>query len=141
MANPPLILFPLPTRLRLVEELLAADWQPDPEEQRQAVRWPLRLLTAQVFWFFSEPHRLFRRVVSAPARGCPLLHSSSGGGARTGSVRRPLYGPFLSQRDRKFESSSLQRRGSNEGHAQGLHRRSYRYRNCPRRPWIAQLAR
>ena len=45
MANPPLILFPLPTRLRLVDELLAADWQPDPEEQRQAVRWPLRLLS------------------------------------------------------------------------------------------------
>jgi len=57
----------------MVEELLAADWQPDPEEQRQAVRWPLRLLTAGFF----QSHTAFsgvsflRRREDAP---CCILH-------------------------------------------------------------------
>jgi anaerobic selenocysteine-containing dehydrogenase len=67
--------------LEFYSEALAAqglpampDWQPDPEEERQAARWPLRLLTAPGYF---QSHTAFsgvpflRRREGAP---CCILH-------------------------------------------------------------------
>jgi anaerobic selenocysteine-containing dehydrogenase len=68
-------------KLEFYSEVLAAqglpampDWQPDPEEERQAARWPLRLLTAPGYF---QSHTAFsgvsflRRREGAP---CCILH-------------------------------------------------------------------
>jgi anaerobic selenocysteine-containing dehydrogenase len=68
-------------KLEFYSEALAAqglpampDWQPDPEEERQAARWPLRLLTAPGYF---QSHTAFsgvpflRRREGAP---CCILH-------------------------------------------------------------------
>jgi anaerobic selenocysteine-containing dehydrogenase len=68
-------------KLEFFSEALAAqglpampDWQPDPEEERQAARWPLRLLTAPGYF---QSHTAFsgvpflRRREGAP---CCILH-------------------------------------------------------------------
>jgi anaerobic selenocysteine-containing dehydrogenase len=68
-------------KLEFYSETLAAqglpampDWQPDPEEERQAARWPLRLLTAPGYF---QSHTAFsgvpflRRREGAP---CCVLH-------------------------------------------------------------------
>ena len=102
MANPPPILFPLPIRFThgggVVGRRLAT--RPRGTAAGNALASP----PADRAGFFSEPHRLSRRVVSAPARGCPLLHSSSAGGARTGSMRRPARASV--QRSGRSGSSS-----------------------------------
>jgi anaerobic selenocysteine-containing dehydrogenase len=53
-------------KLEFYSEVLAAeglpampDWQPDPEEERQAARWPLRLLTAPGYF---QSHTAFSGV-------------------------------------------------------------------------------
>src|SRR6266404_7706694 len=48
-----------------------------------------------------------------------------------GRARAPSLRPFLSQRDRKFESSSLERRVSGERGLRGCHRKS--------RPWAPAM--
>jgi anaerobic selenocysteine-containing dehydrogenase len=50
------------------------DWQPDPEETREASRWPLRLLTGPGFF---QPHSVYAGVASLRAREGPpvcVLH-------------------------------------------------------------------
>jgi anaerobic selenocysteine-containing dehydrogenase len=73
-------------KLEFYSETLAAqglppmpDWQPDPEEERQAQRWPLRLLTAPGYF---QSHTAFsgvaflRRREGAP---CCILHPQDAG--------------------------------------------------------------
>jgi anaerobic selenocysteine-containing dehydrogenase len=68
-------------KLEFYSEVLAAeglpampDWQPDPEEQRQAARWPLRLLTAPGYF---QSHTAFSAVSFLRRREgppCCILH-------------------------------------------------------------------
>jgi len=73
-------------KLEFCSETLAAqglppmpDWQPDPEEERQTARWPLRLLTAPGYF---QSHTAFsgvsflRRREGAP---CCILHPEEAG--------------------------------------------------------------
>jgi anaerobic selenocysteine-containing dehydrogenase len=76
-------------KLEFYSETLAAqglppmpDWQPDPEDERQAARWPLRLLTAPGYF---QSHTAFsgvsflRRREGAP---CCILHPAEAGARR-----------------------------------------------------------
>jgi anaerobic selenocysteine-containing dehydrogenase len=68
-------------KLEFYSEALAAqslppmpDWQPDPEEERQAARWPLRLLTAPGYF---QSHTAFSGIASLRRREgppCCILH-------------------------------------------------------------------
>jgi anaerobic selenocysteine-containing dehydrogenase len=68
-------------KLEFYSEVLAAeglpampDWQPDPEEERQAARWPLRLLTAPGYF---QSHTTFSGVPFLRRREgppCCILH-------------------------------------------------------------------
>jgi anaerobic selenocysteine-containing dehydrogenase len=68
-------------KLEFYSEVLAAqglpampDWQPDPEEERQAARWPLRLLTAPGYF---QSHTAFSGVSFLRRREgppCCILH-------------------------------------------------------------------
>jgi len=55
------------------------DWQPDPEEERQARRWPLRLLTAPGYF---QSHTVFSGVSYLRRRQgppCCILHPQEAG--------------------------------------------------------------
>ena len=55
------------------------DWQPDPEEERQARRWPLRLLTAPGYF---QSHTVFSGVSYLRRREgppCCILHPQEAG--------------------------------------------------------------
>jgi anaerobic selenocysteine-containing dehydrogenase len=68
-------------RLEFYSEALAAqgiapmpDWKPDPEEERDAARWPLRLLTAPGYF---QPHTAYAGVAFLKQREgapCCVLH-------------------------------------------------------------------
>ena len=56
------------------------DWQPDPEDERQAKRWPLRLFTAPGYF---QSHTAYSGVAFLRRRGGPLyciLHAEEAGG-------------------------------------------------------------
>jgi anaerobic selenocysteine-containing dehydrogenase len=73
-------------RLEFYSKALAAqglppmpDWQPDPEEERQAARWPLRLLTAPGYF---QSHTAFSGVSYLRRREgppCCILHPEEAG--------------------------------------------------------------
>jgi anaerobic selenocysteine-containing dehydrogenase len=84
-------------KLEFYSETLAAqdlppmpDWEPDPEEERQAARWPLRLLTAPGYF---QSHTAFSAVSYLRHREgppCCVLHPEEAGarGLRNGQPVR-----------------------------------------------------
>jgi hypothetical protein len=74
-------------KLEFYSEALAAqglpalpDWLPDPDDQRQATRWPLRLLTAPSYF---QSHTAFAAVAFLRRREgvpCCILHPQEAGG-------------------------------------------------------------
>ena len=103
-------------RLEFYSEQLAAaglapmpDWQPDAQEERDAARWPLRLLTAPGYF---QAHTAYSGVEFLRRREGPpycILHPGRGGAARP---RRWRQGSAVQRARRGRSRAAGQRRGA-----------------------------